>query len=97
MTPQTQRKRAQSKSETAYEEAAERIRSLNERIIEAARKAGGTYLDAYEKSLRSIAEYEEKVAETTPVEWLGALLNAQADFVREVAKAATASAREVLK
>jgi DNA-binding ferritin-like protein len=92
MAPQTQ-----SKSETAYEEAAERIRSLNERIIEAARKAGATYLDAYEKNLRSIAEYEEKVAEATPVEWLGTLLNAQADFVREVAKAATASAREVLK
>jgi hypothetical protein len=92
MAPQTE-----TNKETGLEEAAERIRDLNERIIEAARKAGHTYLDAYEKSMRSIAEYEEKVAEATPVEWLGVLLNAQADFVREVSKAATASAREVLK
>jgi hypothetical protein len=88
---------AKTKSETAYEEGAERVRDLNERIIEAARKTGTAYLDAYEKSLRSIAEYEEKLAEATPVEWLGTLLNAQAEFVREVSKAATASAHEILK
>jgi hypothetical protein len=86
-----------NKSEAAFEETAERLRDLNERIIEAGRKAGTAYLDAYEKNLRSVADYESKVAEATPVDWMASLLNAQADFVREVAKATTASGRDLLK
>jgi transposase len=84
-------------SENVAEETADRIRDLNERIIEAGRKAGNAYLDGYEKTLRSIADYEERMADSSQVEWLSTLLNAQADFTREIAKAATASAREFLK
>lgn len=83
-------------NEAGFDEAADRVRDLNERIIEASRKAGSTYLDGYEKTLRGIADYEEKVAESSQVEWLSTLLNAQADFTREIAKATTASARELL-
>jgi hypothetical protein len=81
----------------AFEEAAERIRDLNERIIEASRKAGKAYLDAYETFLRGIADYQQKVAGASQVEWFSALMNAQADFTREVAKAATRSAREFMR
>ncbi len=81
----------------AFDEAADRIRDLNERVIEASRKAGKAYLDAYETFLRGIADYQQKVADASQVEWFSALLNAQADFTREVAKAATKSAREFLK
>jgi hypothetical protein len=84
-------------NEAVFEDAADRVRDLNERVIEATRNAGHTYLDAYEKTLRGIASYEEKVAEASQVEWLSALLTAQADFTREIAKASTASARELLK
>jgi hypothetical protein len=84
-------------NEAVFEEAADRVRDLNERVIEATRKTGSTYLDAYEKTLRGIADYEEKVAGASQVEWLSALLTAQADFTREIAKATTASARELLK
>jgi hypothetical protein len=81
----------------AFEEAAERVRDLNERIIEASRKAGKAYLDAYEASLKSVADYQQKVADATPVEWFSTLMNAQAEFTREAAKAVTASTRELLK
>jgi hypothetical protein len=81
----------------AFEEAAERIRDLNERVIDASRKAGKAYLDAYETFLRGIADYQQKVAGASQVEWFSALMNAQADFTREVAKAATRSAREFVK
>lgn len=84
-------------NEKVFEEAADRVRGLNERIIEATHKTGTTYLDAYEKTLRGIADYEEKVAEASQVEWLAALLTAQADFTREIAKATTTSARQLLK
>jgi DNA-binding ferritin-like protein len=83
--------------ESRYDETADRIRDLNERVIDAGRKAGSTYLDAYEKSLKSLAEYEEKLAEATPVEWLSTVLNAQADFVRDVTRATAQTAREYIK
>jgi hypothetical protein len=84
-------------ADSRYEETADRIRDLNERVIEAGRKAGSTYLDAYERSLKSLAEYEEKLAEATPVEWLSTVLNAQADFVRDVTRATAQTAREYIK
>jgi hypothetical protein len=86
-----------SNSGAAFEEAADRVRDLNERIIESSRKAGKAYIDAYEASLKSIADYQQKVADATPVEWFSTLMNAQAEFTREMAKAVNASTRELLK
>lgn len=34
------------------------IRELNEGIVEAARKARSSYLDAYERTLKTIADYQ---------------------------------------
>jgi hypothetical protein len=84
-------------AEKLHEEAAERVRALNEQIIEAGRKAGTQYLDAYEQTLKGIADYEQKLADASPVEAFSTLLNAQADFVREISKAVTAQGRELLQ
>ena len=79
------------------QETIDRIRELNERIIENARKAGGTYLDAYERSLSMIVDYEKSLAHATPVEWLQHMLDAQANFTREVGDLYASTAREMLK
>ena len=79
-----------------YEEAAERIRALNERLIESARSAGNTTLDAYEKALKSLVDFEEKVAGATQLEWVSALAQTHAAFVRDVSSAYTRAARELL-
>ena len=79
------------------EAAAQRIRDLNERIIESSKKAGNTYLDIYEKTLNSIADYQEKVGERSQVDWVSTIANAQADFTRELAGAYTSAARTLLK
>lgn len=81
----------------AFEEAADRIRSLNERIIKEGRKAGVEYLNAYEQALNRIADFEEKVGEAQPIEWLGELANAHAAFIRDVTEAYTRAARDMLK
>lgn len=77
-------------------EMADRLRELNERIIDAGRKAGGDVLDLYEKSLTSIADLSEGRRQS-PVEWVTAVVNAQADFTREIAKAFAAAGHEALK
>jgi hypothetical protein len=79
------------------EDAAERLRELNERIIEAGKKSGRAYLTAYEANLKAIADYQAKLAGSSDVDWVSTLLNAQADFTREIARAAAAQGRDLLK
>jgi hypothetical protein len=81
----------------AFEETAERLRELNERIIEASKKSGRAYLEAYEANLKAIAQYQAKLASASEVDWVSTLLNAQADFTREIARAAAAQSHEFLK
>lgn len=78
------------------EEAAERIRALNERLIEGSKAAGNTTLDAYEKALKSLVDFEEKVAGASQLEWVSALAQTHAAFVRDVSAAYTKAARELL-
>jgi hypothetical protein len=79
------------------QDTAERIRALNERIIDNARKAGNTYLDAYESALSTIVKYQESAAEATPVDWLKRVLEAQANFTREFGDLYASTGREALK
>jgi hypothetical protein len=79
------------------ETTTERIRDLNERILDARKQAGGAYLDAYEKTLESIADYQESVAKQTDVEWLTTVVDAQARFTRELTKLYVNTGRELLK
>jgi uncharacterized Ntn-hydrolase superfamily protein len=81
----------------AVEETVERIRELNEQILDAGKKAGGAYLSAYEKALQSIAEYQEQVARQSDVEWVSTIVDAQARFTRELTKVFVSTGRELLK
>jgi hypothetical protein len=80
-----------------FEATAERLRDLNERILESSRKAGQSYVDAYEKTLNSIADFEDRIGKASQVEWISTLAHAQADFTRNWAEAYTGAARNVLK
>jgi hypothetical protein len=93
----TQSNRTRTTATDNVDQATERIRDANERIIESGKKAGGVYLDLYEKTLNSIADYQEKVGEQSRVEWVTTIANAQADFTRELATAYTSAARNLIK
>jgi hypothetical protein len=90
------RARARS-SEARVDAAAERLRKLNERIIEAAKEAGETTLTNYEKALKSIASAVERGPGTSDIEWIAGLAGAQAKFIREVTDSITKTARKALK
>lgn len=79
-----------------YEEAATRVRELNERILESMKATGLTSLDAYEKALKSLVDFEQKVAGASQLEWVSALAATHASFVQDVSAAYTKAAREVL-
>jgi 2-phosphoglycerate kinase len=86
-----------TENKNAVEETTERVRDLNERILEASKKAGGAYLDAYEKALQSIADYQEQVAKQTDVEWISTIVDAQAKFTRELMTIYVSTGRELVK
>src|SRR5574340_1291775 len=74
------------------DETTERIRALNEKIIEAAKQTGNLSLDTYEKTLGSLLEFEEKVGNASQLDWVAALSKAHASFISEVSNAYTSAA-----
>ena len=79
------------------EAVAQRVRKLNERIIEESKSAGEATLTAYEKALKSIATSLERGPGTSDVEWISALATTQAKWIRDVTSAWTSAARGMLK
>jgi len=88
---------ATAKMTAANEEAVQRIRELTERFIEAARAAGNQSLDAYEQSLRSLVEFEERTAGASQLDWVSSIAAAHAKFVQDVSAAYVSAARNMLK
>ena len=79
------------------EAAAERLRKLNERIIEAGKSAGEGALTNYEKALKTIAGTLERGPGSSDIEWISNLATAQAKFIRDVTEAWTKAARDMIK
>src|SRR3954466_6854592 len=72
------------KATSQAEETIERIRQLNEQILEGSKQWGQSFLDAYEQSMRTFADFTAKTGESADVEWISHIAKAQADFTREV-------------
>ena len=79
------------------EDTIERIRALNEQILQAGKEWGQGYLDAYEQSMRAFADIQARAGEGSDVAWISQIARAQADFTREVTKYATEAGRRMLK
>jgi hypothetical protein len=81
-------------SVSTFESAADRVRDLNERVIESSQKAGTASLEAYARLLERVAEFQEQAGRRGS-EWVSAFGHAQATFTRELAEALPAAARDV--
>jgi hypothetical protein len=53
-------------------------------------------VDAYEKAVSSVVEFEQKAAEAAPVEWVKTAVGAHASFLQDVNAAYVKAARVVL-
>ena len=80
-----------------FEAAADRIRELNETLIQSTKSTGRASLDAYEKALQSLVDFEQKVGQSSELEWVSAVATTHAQFIKDVSKAYTQAARELLK
>lgn len=80
----------------AAEQAVQRIQELNEQLVSSTKAAGLVALDAYEKTLRSLVDFEGSVAGATQLDWISALATAHSRFVQDVSATYTNAARELL-
>jgi hypothetical protein len=86
-----------TQAEKDTDQATKRIRDLNEQVLDFGRNAGMGVLEAYEKNLQTYADYQDKVADQTKVDWVASIARAQANFTREISRVYTSTARDVLK
>jgi hypothetical protein len=89
--------RSTAAADPRLEAVAQRVRKLNERIIEESRTAGEATLTAYEKALKAIASSLERGPGKSDVEWVSSLATTQAKWIRDVTAAWTSAARGMLK
>ncbi len=78
-------------------ETTDRVQQLTEQVLEAGRRAGLSYLDAYDATARTVADYQERLAGASQVEWVASAVRAQANLTREVSRVYTSTARDLLK
>jgi hypothetical protein len=83
---------AMRQSSSTFEAAADRVRELNERVIESSSKAGVAGLQVYGRLLQRLAESQEQAGRHGS-QWLMAFGQAQATFSRDLAHAMPAVAR----
>jgi hypothetical protein len=86
-----------TKTANQADAAANSFRDVNEQILDFGRKTSATVLDAYESTLKTVADYQDKLAETSQVGWVSNLAHAQAELTRGVAKVYASTARGLIK
>jgi hypothetical protein len=81
----------------SFDEAAGRIRVINELLIDTVKATGTAFLDAYEQGVTDLINFQQQVAGVTQPGWVNSVVKAQTEFYGEISAAYTAVAREALK
>ena len=77
-------------------DATEQITQLNERFVEAGKRAGNLYLDSYEKFVEGITSFQQKLADQSQNDAVKSVVATQVDATRELTSAYTSAVRELI-
>ena len=69
---------------------------LNERLVEAGRRAGSRYLDSYETFVERVITAQQKFAKQSGSDTVRSILEKQGDMTRQVTSAYTSAARKLI-
>lgn len=85
-------------TKNAYDwtEAADPLK-LNERFVQAGKRASNVYLDGYEKLVDAFTSVPEKLAEQSRSDVVKEAVQAQVDATRQLTAAYTSAARELIR
>jgi hypothetical protein len=74
----------------------EHITELNERFVEAGKRAGNLYLDSYDKLVEGVTSIQQKLADQSQNDAVKSVVATQVDVTRHLASAYTSAARELI-
>ena len=77
-------------------DATEQITQLNERFVDAGKRAGNLYLDSYEKFVEGVTSFQQKLAEQSQNDAVKSVVATQVDATRELTSAYTSAVRELI-
>jgi hypothetical protein len=72
------------------------IRDGQEELLASGRKTAADAAEAFQQTLATFADADDKLAEATDIEWMSRLLRARATFTRELLAASSRFARDLL-
>jgi hypothetical protein len=81
----------------SLEQATKNVRALNEQVLDSSKRAGLTTLDAYEKVVTSIVDFEKKAASDSQVPGISTIATAHATVLSDMTKSYTSAVRSLLK
>lgn len=79
------------------EQSVQHIRELTEQLIDATKKGGNAAVDAYERALQNMVDFEKQAAGASQLDWVTNIAQAHAKFVQDVSAAYVSAARDMLK
>ena len=81
----------------SVEETTQRMRDLNERLIDSSKSAGLVALDTFEKAMHSFEEFEQQIASASQLDWVSEAAKTHSKFVSEMTSSYTEAVRDLLK
>jgi hypothetical protein len=78
------------------ESAGERVREVNERILQAGRKVSTAYLDGLEQYVNGLVQFERKLGEQSHLQPVAGVLTAHAKLTEDITIASVSAARELI-
>lgn len=85
-----------TKTRKDFNDHAEQITELNERFVEAGKRAGNLYLDSYDKLVEGVTSIQQKLAEQSQNDAVKSVVATQVDVTRHLASAYSSAARELI-
>ena len=85
-----------TKTPRSLDDATDQFVQVNERFVDAGKRAGNLYLDSYDKLVEGVTSFQQKLAEQSQNEAVKSVVATQVDMTRQLASAYTSAARELI-
>ncbi|MDG3011185.1 hypothetical protein G4X40_13595 [Rhodococcus sp. D2-41] len=80
----------------SFDENVARVQGLGEKFVDAAKQSGTLAIDAYDKAVDSVLDFNKSVAGATKLGWVDTVVDAQASLIKGISSAASTAARGIL-
>jgi len=92
----TTTEQATTQTADAARQAIDQTRQFSDQATDASREFGRLMLSSYERAMDTFVEFEQRAAETMPIDWMKAAISAHASFIGDMNRTYVRSMHSVL-